>query len=75
ARAVQNAAVKAGGRLDLGVTEANFAVLRDCPVPACLIEVAFISNPEEEKLLADPAFRSRIAMGIFEGIKAYLTSK
>ncbi|NLX91852.1 MAG: SH3 domain-containing protein [Firmicutes bacterium] len=62
-------------RENKGVREANFAVLRNCPVPAVLVEVAFISNPEEEKLLADQVFQRRAAEAIALGIKRYLTAR
>lgn len=62
-------------RENKGVREANFSVLRNCPIPAALVEVAFISNPEEEKLLADQAFQRRAAEAIALGIKRYLTAR
>jgi len=62
-------------REDRGVREANFMVLRSSPVPAALVEVAFISNPEEEKLLADPAFQRLAAEAVALGIKRYLVSR
>lgn len=62
-------------RENKGVRDANFSVLRNCPIPAALVEVAFISNPEEEKLLADQAFQRRAAEAIALGIKRYLTAR
>jgi len=62
-------------RDDKGVREANFLVLRSSSIPAVLVEVAFISNPEEEKLLADPAFQKKAAEAIALGIKRYLAQK
>ena len=61
-------------RQNKGVRSADYAVLRNCPIPAVLVEVAFISNPEEEKLLADPAFQRKAAEAIAIGIKRYLTA-
>jgi N-acetylmuramoyl-L-alanine amidase len=58
-------------RADMGVREANFSVLRNTQVPAVLAEIAFISNPEEERLLADPAFQRLAAQAIANGIKRY----
>lgn len=52
--------------------EANFYVLRKTDMPAILIELAFISNPDEEKLLADPGFQDRCAQAIVAGVKKYL---
>lgn len=49
--------------------EEKFYVLRETSsMPAVLIELAFISNPEEEKLLADPVFQDRAAKAIAQGI-------
>ncbi|WP_406678661.1 N-acetylmuramoyl-L-alanine amidase [Neomoorella carbonis] len=71
ATAIQTALVAAIGRKDLGVLEANFAVLRNTNMPSVLVETAFISNPTEEQLLNSPAFQARVAEGIFNGISAY----
>jgi N-acetylmuramoyl-L-alanine amidase len=62
-------------REDKGVQDANFAVLRNCPITAALVEVAFLSNPTEEKLLVDPAFQRRAAEAIALGIKRYLVTQ
>lgn len=56
---------------DLGIRQENFAVLRHTTVPSVLVEVAFISNPTEEKLLADPSFREKAATAIVDGISQY----
>lgn len=61
-------------REDKGVRLANFLVLRSCPIPAVLVEVAYISNPAEEKLLADAVFQRRAAEAMALGIKRYLES-
>ncbi|MBC7325916.1 MAG: N-acetylmuramoyl-L-alanine amidase, partial [Moorella sp. (in: Bacteria)] len=74
ATAIQQALVASVGRQDLGVKEANFSVLRNTDMPSVLVEMAFISNPTEEKLLASPAFQAKVAEGIFKGIKMYFGS-
>lgn len=53
---------------DLGTFQANFAVLRYTIMPAILVELAFISNPQETALLATSSFRENCAIGIFNGI-------
>ena len=53
---------------DLGVFSANFAVLRLTRMPAILVELAFLSNPEEAELLSQSAFRQKCADGIARGI-------
>lgn len=58
---------------DHGVKTAPFYVLRMTTMPSILAELAFISNPREEKLLTSAAYQRRVAEGIFEGIRAYIT--
>lgn len=54
-----------------GVRFASFYVIRYTNMPAVLTEVAFISNPEEELLLASTDGRSKAADSIFQGIAKY----
>jgi N-acetylmuramoyl-L-alanine amidase len=54
------------------VAQANFAVMRGPDVPSVLVETAFISTPEEEKNLRDPAYQQRLASAILRGIKKFL---
>lgn len=68
---VQRELVLAGGRIDLGIKEEAFAVLRETRVPSILVETAFLSDRVEEILLGDEAYRRQLADGIFRGIKAY----
>ncbi len=53
------------------VERANFAVLRSPDVPSVLVETAFISNPQEEARLADPAHQTRLAMAMAAGIEQH----
>jgi N-acetylmuramoyl-L-alanine amidase len=68
---IQKALTKATGAEDRGVKQASFAVLRDAPCPAALVEVGYMSNSREEKLLASTAYRTKLARGIAQGIAAY----
>ena len=54
------------------VEQAGFAVLKAPDVPSILVETAFISNPQEERRLNDPAYQSKLADSIVSGIKRYL---
>ncbi len=56
---------------DRGVKQANFYVLRGAFMPSILIEMGFISNADEEALLANPKYQDRLARTIFEGIKRF----
>jgi N-acetylmuramoyl-L-alanine amidase len=61
--------------VDLGVKQAMFFVLMGASMPpSILAEVSFISNPLEEKLLANDSYRSLIAESIAEGIITYFES-
>ena len=50
----------------------NFAVLRAAGVPAVLIELGFLTNPEDARLLKTPAHQKRLALAIGDGIRAYV---
>jgi len=54
-----------------GVKQAPFRVLVGAAMPAILVEVAFISNPEEEKLLASEAYQAKIARSLARGIERF----
>ena len=53
------------------VEQAGFAVLRAPDIPSVLVETAFISNPDEEKRLLDPAYQNQLADALLQGIKRY----
>ncbi|REP64518.1 N-acetylmuramoyl-L-alanine amidase, partial [Mycobacterium tuberculosis] len=48
------------------IERANFAVLRTSDMPAMLVETAFISNPDEERRLIDPAYQRQIAGAVLD---------
>lgn len=52
--------------------EARFTVLTRARVPAVLVEMAFISNPDEERLLASVDFQRRMAEAIATGTRRFL---
>jgi N-acetylmuramoyl-L-alanine amidase len=51
---------------------ASLGVLRSPDIPSILIEVGFISNESEEKLLASNAHQDKIAKAIYQGVKNYV---
>jgi len=51
-----------------GVKRGTFAVLRNTHMPAILVEMAFISNPQEEGWLRQPTVREQFAQAIADGI-------
>ncbi len=50
----------------------NFALNGPTDYPNCLVEVAFLSNKEDEQLILDPSFHKAVAKKITEGIKKWL---
>jgi N-acetylmuramoyl-L-alanine amidase len=61
-------------RIDLGVKQALFYVLFGARMPSVLVEVSFISNPQEEQLLSDESYRMQIAKAIAKGLNTYTDS-
>ena len=60
--------------LDRGVHTAPFYVLIGANMPAVLAEIAFVSNPEDEKRLGTPEYRELLAHSLLRGVKSYLES-
>ena len=71
AQAIQNKLAKNFGVDNLGVRQANFYVIKRSSMPATLLELCFISNPREEKLMQGKWFQKKAARMIVEGIKDY----
>jgi N-acetylmuramoyl-L-alanine amidase len=74
AQCVQKQVVDSLGTVDRGVKTANFYVLRATECPAALVELAFISNPDDEKLLADAGMRDEFARAVARGVTDYVAS-
>jgi N-acetylmuramoyl-L-alanine amidase len=53
------------------VQQAGFMVLKSPDIPSVLVELAFISNPQEERKLRDVAHQKRMAAAILGGIRNY----
>ncbi len=58
--------------IERGVRVANFHVVREARMPSILVETGFINNREDLALLADSAYRQRMAEGVAAGIAAYV---
>lgn len=50
----------------------NFALSGPTEYPNCLVEIAFLSNEEDEKKIMDPAFHKAVAKKIYKGIRDWL---
>lgn len=71
AETLQKALVRQLKTVDLGIRQGSLYVLRNTRMPAALVEVGFLSNPEEAKLLAKPTYRLEVARGLLAGINDY----
>ena len=59
---------------NLGVKQAPFVVLIGAAMPSVLAEISFLTNPQDLALVRTPAYRQRIAEGLFDAIRKYQTS-
>ena len=75
AKMVQNEMVHTAGRNDMGVLQANLAVLRLTYMPSVLLEVGYISTPSEEQFLMSTSGRQTMAKSIYNAIVKYKTQK
>ena len=73
ATCIQQQIISSLGTVDRGVKTGNFYVLRLTDCPAVLVEMAFISNEDDEMLLADENIRDQFAAAIARGITDYLS--
>ena len=71
AKTIQDKFAQNFGVDNLGVRQANFYVVKRCSMPATLLEMCFISNPKEEKLMKSKWFQKKTALLIVEGVKNY----
>jgi N-acetylmuramoyl-L-alanine amidase len=68
-------AISGNNIIDRGKKQANFHMLRESNMAACLTECLFVSNPTEARLLADAAFRQKLADGHLNGLVKFLGLK
>jgi len=60
---------------DRGVKQAPFKVLMGVTAPAILVEVGFLTNPEEEGMLSSDSFQEKIAEAIYRGILRFIRER
>ena len=71
ANAIQSSLINATGAQNQGVKRQTFAVLRETTAPAVLLELGFLSNPQEAARLNTSAYQETLANAIVAGIKRY----
>lgn len=71
AKFVQKRTCASAQRQNKGVKQAGFLVLRETSMPSCLIELGFISTPDEERFLNSDSGVKSLAFGIFQAFCEY----
>ncbi len=71
AKLVQQQFKSTAGRVNKGVYQAGFLVLRATSMPSALIELGYINNANEETYLCSAAGQSALAKSIYNAFKAY----
>jgi N-acetylmuramoyl-L-alanine amidase len=71
ATAIQRHLVQATGWPDGGVRQADFYILRETSAPAVLVEMGFISNPEQEKALGQQTTQRMLAAALAGGLATF----
>ena len=71
AKLVQSNVCKIANRPNKGVHQAGFLVLRETSMPSCLVELGFITTPDEEKLLVSESGIDAHARGLYQAFLKY----
>lgn len=74
ARRLRESLISSIGLPDYGTRYQNLFLCRPSQMPAALVEVGFMIHPDEYALLIDPSFQEKVATGITNGVKAYMTT-
>lgn len=75
AEILQKQVVEATGFRDRGEKKGDLFVVKDTKMPAALIEVGYLTNPQDETKMWTDDFQTRVATSIVEGIKEYFSTK
>ena len=71
AKMIENSVCSTADRNNMGVHQAGFLVLRETSMPSCLIELGFITTPDEEEFLNSDAGVDKMANGIYKAFVEY----
>lgn len=71
AKLIQSNVCATASRADKGVHQAGFLVLRETSMPGCLVELGFITTPDEEQALNNPTTIDALGKGLYQAFTAY----
>ncbi|MDA8096141.1 MAG: N-acetylmuramoyl-L-alanine amidase [Clostridia bacterium] len=69
--AIQAEIVRLLGNTDRTPRQSDYRLARTADMPVVLVEVGFLSNPKEVKLLQDPGYQEKMAYAIYSGVVKY----
>ncbi|WP_053362542.1 SH3 domain-containing protein [Bacillus sp. FJAT-27251] len=72
ARSIQNNLIKSTQLRDRGTKYGAYRVIRNNHRPAAMVELGFLSNPTEERLIGSTSHQKKAAQGIYNGLVEYL---
>ena len=75
AEAIQAEIIKILGNTTRAAKPGDFFTTRNTKMAAVIVEIGFISNPAEAKLLADPAYQRKLAYAIYSGLIKYYSEQ
>lgn len=75
AKSVHKHLVRTLKQPDRGVRKNNFYVVHHTQMPSALIEIGYLSNPQEEAKLKDPAYQEQAAQAIYRGVREFLEER
>lgn len=75
AEAIQSELIRIMGNTTRAAKPEDFFTTRKTKMPAVIVEIGFISNPAEAKLLADPSYQRKLSYAIYSGISKYYVEK
>ena len=65
---------KATGQRNRGTNSGDLMVVREPVAPSALVECGFISNANEERLLANPNYQETLAQAVADGVEKFFNS-
>ncbi|MGB9791034.1 MAG: N-acetylmuramoyl-L-alanine amidase family protein [Thermacetogeniaceae bacterium] len=72
---IQDELLKGLGQSYRWILDEDFYVLRNAGVPAVMVEVGFLSNPREERMLSQAEYQGKVAWCIYAGIVRYFAGE
>lgn len=71
AKLIQSEVCASAGRINKGVHQAGFLVIRETSMPSCLVELGFITTPDEEEFLTSEEGQDKLGYGIYNAFVKY----